>query len=139
MTDHLDKIARSCNMSRIRSKNTRAELIVRRIAHALGYRFRLHRKDLPGNPDLVFPSYRLAVFVNGCFWHRHAGCGRATTPKTHVEFWESKFRRTTERDQKAMIGLYKLGWRVSIIWECQTRHHDEVRQILQNHLSTHQK
>jgi DNA mismatch endonuclease, patch repair protein len=121
-------------MSRVRSVDTRAELTVRRIAHALGYRFRIHRRDLPGTPDLVFPSRRVVLFVNGCFWHRHEGCRRAARPKTRTAFWEDKFRRTLERDRRVNAALAGLGWRTAVIWECETRDRDHVEQLLSYYL-----
>ena len=120
MVDHLDPIARSRNMSRIRSSNTKAERIVRQAAHALGYRFRLYRHDLPGRPDLVFRSRRVVLFVNGCFWHRHQGCPRTTMPKIRSEYWSAKFKDNVERDARKEQELKKLGWEVLIIWECET-------------------
>jgi DNA mismatch endonuclease (patch repair protein) len=116
------------------SINTKAELIVRKAAHGLGYRFRLYRKELPGRPDLVFPSRRVALFVNGCFWHRHALCRRATTPKSRTDFWEDKFCRTVERDERAAEALKALGWRVSVIWECQTLRRNEVERLLRRNV-----
>ena len=118
MTDHTDKETRSAIMSKVRSKNTKPELEVRRALHRAGFRFRLHRSDLPGKPDLVFPRHGLALFVHGCFWHRH-GCKRTTMPATNREFWAEKFRRTLERDQKALKELKKIGWETAVIWECQ--------------------
>lgn len=94
-------------------------MAVRRAAHRLGYRFRLHRRSLPGRPDLVFPSRRAAIFVHGCFWHRHGGCRKASTPKTRVEFWEAKFARNVERDAEVQQRLRAAGWRVLVIWECE--------------------
>lgn len=134
MVDHVDPETRSRNMSRIRSADTRAELTVRRIAHALGYRFRTHRRDLPGTPDLVFPSRRLALFVNGCFWHRHEGCGRAATPKTRTAFWEDKFRKTLQRDRRVNAALADLGWRAAVIWECETHDRGRVEWLLRCYL-----
>jgi DNA mismatch endonuclease, patch repair protein len=134
MVDHLDPAARSRNMSRIRSINTKAELIVRQAAHALGYRFRLYSKELPGRPDLVFPSRGVVLFVNGCFWHRHAHCRRTTTPKSRTDFWEDKFRRTVERDERVAEALKALGWRVSVIWECQTLRKNEVERLLRRNV-----
>ncbi len=112
---------RSAAMSRIRAKNTRPEMAVRRAAHALGLRFRLHRKDLPGSPDLIFPRRRKAVFVHGCFWHRHEGCRLAYTPRSNIDFWTSKFERNVERDARVMAQLREAGWEPQIIWECETR------------------
>lgn len=119
--DPLTELARSRNMAKIRAKNTKPELIVRRAAHKAGLRFRLHRKDLPGTPDLVLPRHRLAIFVNGCFWHRHEGCPRSSLPASNVEFWVSKFERNVARDQAAMSALRAIGWRVAVIWECETK------------------
>src|SRR5687768_10733427 len=99
-------------MARIGSKHTKPELVVRRAAHAAGLRFRLHRKGLPGRPDLVFPKHKTAVFVHGCFWHRHEGCRRASMPQTRPEFWEAKFRENIERDRRTEKALRALGWRV---------------------------
>ena len=108
-------------MSRIGGRDTGPELIVRRTAHRMGFRFRLYRKDLPGTPDLVFPKHRLVVFVHGCFWHRHSGCRFAYSPKSRVEFWMKKFKQNVARDSRKQNALQDLGWRVSVIWECETR------------------
>lgn len=113
-------------MAKVRSKDTKPELIVRKAAHRLGYRFRLHRKDLPGTPDLVFPRHRLAVFVHGCFWHRHNGCRRATMPATNIAKWMAKFERNSQRDAQSKADLEALGWSVLTIWECTTRSEDAV-------------
>lgn len=120
MTDTISKERRSWNMSRIRDRNTKPELIVRAFLHKEGYRFRLHRKDLPGKPDIVLPKYRTVIFVHGCFWHRHENCHYAYTPKSRLEFWEEKFRTNIERDFKVITQLKNLGWNVVIIWECET-------------------
>lgn len=119
--DRLSKERRSWLMSQVKPKDTLPEMRVRTVAHALGYRFRLHRKDLPGKPDLVFPRCKLAIFVHGCFWHRHPGCIKASTPKSKVKFWETKFQRNIERDSENIAALNRLGWRVMIIWECETK------------------
>ena len=116
----MSKSKRSKLMSRIRSKDTEPEMIVRKTVHALGYRYRLHRRDLPGTPDLVFSGSRKVVFVHGCFWHRHKGCQNATEPKTRPDFWKKKFRRNVERDKEAIAKLEAMGWQVLIIWECET-------------------
>lgn len=113
-------ISRSENMARIRGKNTKPEIKVRSMTHALGYRFRLHRRDLPGSPDLAFPGRKAAIFVHGCFWHRHQGCPNCTTPKTRTEFWQEKFTKNVARDRKVIADLERLGWRVMTIWECET-------------------
>lgn len=130
MADIVTNAKRSAMMAGIRSKNTRPEMIVRRVAHSLGLRFRLHRKDLPGSPDLVFPRWRLAVFVHGCFWHRHEGCSLAATPRTRPEFWRLKFQANITRDQRAYEALSKLGWRVEAVWECETRNLELVSERL---------
>lgn len=120
MADHLSKEKRSWNMARIRSSNTRAEFAVRKLLHSLGYRFRLHRSDLPGKPDIVLPRHRTVIFVHGCFWHRHNRCSKSTTPKTNIQYWTDKFKRNIKRDIVSKKELNKLGWRVIVIWECET-------------------
>ncbi|MGL4460857.1 MAG: very short patch repair endonuclease [Planctomycetia bacterium] len=117
--DNLSPSARSAQMSLVRSKNTKPELIVRRLAHSLGYRYRLHQSGLPGRPDMVFASRRKVVFVHGCFWHKHDGCAKNRLPKSRVEFWESKLDANVARDAKNVRSLRKLGWKVLIVWECQ--------------------
>src|SRR5258708_6650561 len=108
-------------MSRVGGKNTSPEVRVRKAAHALGFRFRLHRRDLPGTPDIVFPKRRVALFVHGCFWHRHPGCPKASNPGTRPEYWKEKFDSNTARDGRVASELEAMGWRVAIIWECQTK------------------
>jgi len=117
MADKITREIRSRNMSQIQSKNTKPELIVRKYLFARGLRYRLHLRDLPGSPDLVFPKYKKAVFVNGCFWHRH-NCRYATTPKTNTEFWLKKFAKNVERDDKNYTMLKDMGWDIIIVWEC---------------------
>lgn len=133
--DHLDPEHRSENMRRVRGKDTRPELTVRRALHALGRRFRLHRRDLPGKPDIVLAKDRLAIFVHGCFWHRHDDCPRASTPSTRKEFWMAKFERTVVRDAELAAALRAAGWRPEVIWECETRDserlNERLRRILQ--------
>lgn len=111
---------RSAIMSRIRSKDTTPELIVRRLAHALGYRFRLHVRNLPGVPDLVFPRHRKVVFVHGCFWHQHPGCRFAYKPKSNVGFWQKKFAANLDRDAGLLQELEERDWTSLVIWECET-------------------
>jgi DNA mismatch endonuclease, patch repair protein len=106
-------------MSRIRGTNTRPELVFRSELHRRGLRYRIHATDLPGKPDLVFPKYRTAILVHGCFWHRHQGCNIATTPKSNTSFWVEKFERNVKRDAKVKRALRRLGWKVFVIWECQ--------------------
>ena len=119
--DRLDPARRSANMAKVRGKNTGPELLVRRIAHAMGLRFRLHRSDLPGSPDLVLPRHKLVVFVHGCFWHRHEGCRRASVPATRQEFWDGKFAATVERDRRNLTVLEQSGWKVLTLWECELK------------------
>ena len=126
MTDIVDSKRRSELMAGIRGRDTTPECMIRRIAHRMGLRFRLHHKDLPGRPDLVFPKHRLVVFVHGCFWHRHQGCKYAYTPKSRVAFWTEKFAANVARDARQKAALRALGWRVLVIWECGTRHQEEV-------------
>ena len=128
--DIVDSKRRSKMMSRIKGRDTMPELAVRRIAHCLGFRFRLYRNDLPGCPDLVFPRFRAVVFVHGCFWHRHHGCRYAYSPKTRVRFWDNKFRSNVARDRRNLDALRELGWRVLVIWECETRDRERVKKRL---------
>lgn len=121
MTDRLTPERRSWLMSRVPAKNTGAEMRVRSAAHRRKLRFRIHRKDLPGTPDLVFPKWRIAMFVHGCFWHRHPGCKKTSTPKSREEFWQEKFDRNVLRDRKNEEALRALGWRTEIVWECETK------------------
>lgn len=128
--DIVDTARRSEMMARIGPRNTAPEMAVRRAAHRLGYRFRVHRKDLPGKPDVVFPRHRLAVFVHGCFWHRHLGCSNCTSPKTRQEFWSAKFSATVSRDARALAALHELRWRTLVIWECETERPDVLDRLL---------
>jgi DNA mismatch endonuclease (patch repair protein) len=119
--DVVSPVKRSEMMSGIKGRDTRPEIQVRSYLHAQGLRFRLHRKDLPGSPDVVLPKYRVAVFVHGCFWHRHPGCRYTTNPSTRAEFWQKKFAGNVERDQRNQKALREAGWRLLIIWECGLR------------------
>ena len=121
MADKLSSTQRKYCMSRIRGKNTKPEILVRKGLHARGFRFRLHNKKLPGSPDIVLPKYGVAIMVNGCFWHGHKGCQYATKPKTNVEFWEAKIARNRHRDEVINAHLEALGWHVITIWECELR------------------
>lgn len=108
-------------MAGIPSKDTKPEIIVRKLAHGLGYRYRLHDRKLPGSPDLVFPSRRKVIFVHGCFWHRHSGCRLAYFPRSNIEFWQTKFDTNVQRDKRVIKKLEETGWDVLVIWECETR------------------
>jgi DNA mismatch endonuclease (patch repair protein) len=119
MVDIVDKETRSRMMSGIRGKNTLPEITVRKYLHSKGLRYRLHVKTLPGKPDLVLPKYRLALFIHGCFWHRHKGCRYATTPASNPEFWQKKFEANVQRDKEVTRQLKHAGWRVLVIWECE--------------------
>ena len=119
--DTLTLSLRSHCMSRIRGKNTKPEILVRKGLHARGFRFRLHNKKLPGSPDIVLPKYGVAIMVNGCFWHGHKGCRYATKPKTNIEFWETKIARNQHRDEVTAAHLEALGWTVITVWECELR------------------
>ncbi|OGS23857.1 MAG: very short patch repair endonuclease [Elusimicrobia bacterium RIFOXYB2_FULL_50_12] len=128
--DILSREKRSWNMSRIRSRNTTPERIVRSVLHELGYRFRLKGKKLFGNPDIILPKYKTAIFVHGCFWHRHKGCKSAYIPKTRVEFWKKKFRDNVKRDKKVAATLTEEGWKVAVIWEDETKDTEKLKKIL---------
>ena len=118
---------RSRNMSAIKSKNTKPEIKVRKVLHSMGYRFRLHSKDLPGSPDIVLPKYKTVIFVHGCFWHRHENCKYASTPKTRKEFWNKKFTENKKRDSEIQEKIKILDWRSVVIWECETKNIENLR------------
>lgn len=130
-TDNLSPERRSLNMAQIRARDTTPELAVRKVLHSLGFRFRLHRKGLPGKPDIVLPRFRTIFLVHGCFWHRHAGCRFAYMPKSRIEFWKTKFDKNVVRDGVVRKALKKEGWRVFIIWECETQKSNHLRRRLQ--------
>lgn len=119
--DRITSAERSAQMSLVKSKDTGPELVVRKLAHSLGYRYRLHGAGLPGKPDLVFSKRKKVVFVHGCFWHRHVACRRATTPATNLEYWLPKFERTVERDLRNIERLAELGWSSLVLWECELK------------------
>jgi DNA mismatch endonuclease, patch repair protein len=121
VVDVVAPAVRSRMMGSIHGRDTQPEMRVRRYLHAVGLRFRLQARDLPGRPDIVFPSRKLAIFVHGCFWHRHPNCVYATTPSTRPDFWQAKFSANTARDAAAVAKLKELGWRVLTIWECESR------------------
>ncbi len=126
MADVLTSNQRKYCMSRIRGKNTKPEIMVRKGLHARGFRFRLHNKKLPGSPDIVLLKYGVAIMINGCFWHGHMGCRYATKPKSNIEFWESKIARNRHRDEVTEAHLLALGWHVITIWECELRRADKT-------------
>jgi len=130
MAERLNKTKRSEIMSHNRGRNTSIEISVRKLLHKHGFRFRLHDKNLPGCPDIVLKKYNLCIFVNGCFWHHHPGCKRATTPQTNQRFWIDKFLKNAERDKEAKIALEDLGWNVLVIWECQIKQERTILNIL---------
>ncbi|MBK5932560.1 very short patch repair endonuclease [Rhodovulum imhoffii] len=108
-------------MSKVRNRDTKPELAVRRFLHSRGLRYRLHRSDLPGRPDIVFPTQRIALFVHGCFWHQHSGCAKAKLPSTRQEFWQEKLSRNAQRDQEVQGRLSEMGWRSMVVWECELK------------------
>jgi DNA mismatch endonuclease (patch repair protein) len=121
-------------MAAIKGKNTKPELIVRQLAHRLGYRFRLHRRDLPGSPDLVFPVLRKIIFVHGCYWHMHSCRGGSVTPRTNADFWQMKRSGNVARDRRHLRALRAMNWHVLIIWECQTRDAEQLLQRVERFL-----
>ena len=130
----MDKITpdrRSFLMSQVRAKDTKPEMVVRSFLHRNGFRFRLHVKSLPGTPDIVLPKYKTIIDVRGCFWHRHSGCKKTTTPSTNVEFWQKKFTENIARDQRVEAELRRLGWHVIIVWDCEipTKMNDIIKQL----------
>ena len=133
MADIFSKKTRSKIMSCIRGKDTKCELVVRRLLHRLGFRFRLHRTDLPGSPDVVLPKYRTVVFVHGCFWHGHS-CRDGKSPKSNQPYWLPKLRRNRERDVKNRASLRRLGWSVLTVWECEVKHLGKLERRLMRHL-----
>ena len=123
-------------MRQVKGRDTSPEKIVRSLLHRMGYRFRLQRDDLPGKPDIVLPRFKTVVFVNGCFWHRHSGCKRATTPATNVDYWQTKFARTVARDARNQAELEKMGWRVVIVWECELKDKTTLEKRLDDYLKS---
>lgn len=122
-------------MARVGRTNTAPEIAVRRVAHALGYRFRLHRRDLPGCPDIVFPRHRKVIFVHGCFWHGHDGCPKGRQPATRREYWLPKLARNAERDEGVRRKLTRAGWKVRVVWECETRDRERLERRVASFLS----
>ena len=134
MTDVINKATRSRMMAGMKGKNTVPELVLRQAMHKRGFRFRLHVKQLLGRPDLLFPKYKAAVFVHGCFWHRHRNCRYAKTPATRIEFWQTKFAANVAGNSAAVVWLTKNGWRIAILWECKLRNSNSC-QVASNSLS----
>lgn len=134
--DTLTATERAERMARIRSKDTKLEMRVRRLVHGMGYRYRLHAKDLPGRPDLVFRPRRKAIFIHGCFWHQHEGCSRNRSPKSpeRREYWRTKLKGNVQRDRRNIEALEDMGWRAMVIWECETRYLDLVAQEVRRFL-----
>jgi len=133
--DTLTPEERSQRMSRIHDRNTMPEMAVRRLVHSMGYRYRLHRRDLPGRPDLAFISRRKALFVHGCFWHRHEGCALARLPKSRLDFWIPKLQRNKCRDAEKQAQLEQMGWRFLVIWECEIKHKASLAMKIKSFLS----
>ena len=125
MADIVSPEVRSRMMRGIKGRNTKPEMQLRRLLFKAGFRYRLHRKDLPGKPDIVLPKWNAAIFVHGCFWHRHSGCSLTTTPSTRTEFWKQKFDANVERDARNRESLINAGWRVATVWECGLRKNPE--------------
>ena len=130
MADRISSVLRSRNMSRVRGKDTAPEMLVRRLVHAMGYRYRLHRRDLPGTPDLVFSSLRKVIFVHGCFWHQH-DCKRGKRPSSNVRFWNEKLDGNVRRDETNILALEQEDWSILVVWECETKELDLLSQRIE--------
>lgn len=139
MVDVLTGEQRARCMSRIKGRDTKPEMVLRSFLHAEGLRYRLHRKDLPGKPDLVFKQYGCVIFVHGCFWHRHVGCQFTTTPSSNKEFWSEKLSKNAERDKRQIADLIQAGWRVIVVWECGLRNASKMPTWLVDEIRTGQK
>jgi DNA mismatch endonuclease, patch repair protein len=137
--DNVPPRTRSRMMAGVRQRHTAPELLVRKVLHSLGLRFRLHKRDLPGSPDIVLQRWKTVILVHGCFWHRH-GCNRTTTPSTRSDFWLRKFERNVQRDRECVGKLRRLGWRVVVVWECETRQpiilHRRLRRLFRTPVRT---
>lgn len=134
MTDVFSKEKRSWIMSRVKGRDTKPEILVRSFIHHMGFRFRVHRRDLPGNPDIVLPRYRKVIFIHGCFWHGHKNCPRSKRPSTHRSFWNKKLDGNIERDERYRRELLQMGWKVLVVWECETRTPEKLLRKLENFL-----
>lgn len=135
MGDNLTPEQRRRTMASVKSKDTTPEMKVRRLVHSLGYRYRLHRKDLPGNPDLVFTKYRKVIFVHGCFWHGHSGCKASKRPASNTDYWNRKLDGNIQRDKVNLAELKRIGWKTLVIWECQVKDVSQLRELLIEFLS----
>lgn len=135
--DILSPEARSARMRLIRSKNTNPELAVRRLIHSLGYRYRLHHRKLPGKPDLVFAGRKKAIFVHGCFWHRHEGCRYDRPPKSKLDYWKPKLEGNQQRDRENQAKLREMGWTILVIWECEAEKPDTIVDRIVTFLGPH--
>lgn len=133
--DRISSTERSRQMSLVKSKNTSPELAVRKLVFSMGYRYRIHGAELPGKPDLVFSRKKKVIFIHGCFWHRHQGCKKATTPATNTQFWLPKFARTVERDRKTLDALIERGWRSLVVWECELKNEEALSGRLREFLN----
>jgi DNA mismatch endonuclease (patch repair protein) len=122
--DVLSKELRRKTMAAVKSKDSKCEMIVRKMLHANGFRYRLHDSTLPGTPDLIFPRYKTVVFVHGCFWHQHQGCSAAARPVSRMEYWDAKLDRNVARDTTNVVRLQAMGWKVLVVWECETRNRE---------------
>jgi DNA mismatch endonuclease (patch repair protein) len=134
MADRISAAQRSENMRRIKAADTSPEMLVRRMVHAMGYRYRLHRKDLPGKPDLVFGPKQKVIFVHGCFWHQHDRCAAGRVPSSNLAYWKPKLQRNKDRDQKSRTALEAEGWRVLVVWDCETKDLANLRVTLTDFL-----
>jgi DNA mismatch endonuclease (patch repair protein) len=131
MVDVHSKAVRSYNMSRIKGKDTKPEILVRKFLFFKGLRYRLHQKNLPGKPDIVIPQHKVIVFIHGCFWHGHKGCKYFVPPKTRTEWWVNKINETTKKDAENILKLKKLGWKIIIVWECSLKS-DKIKKVLES-------
>ncbi len=135
MADSVTPAQRSANMAQVKGRDTKPEKVVRSLLHGMGYRFRLHRKDLPGKPDIVLPKHRKVIFVHGCFWHGHQGCRRGDRPSSNTEFWNKKINGNRERDERSMLSLANLGWDTLTVWECELKDKDRLKKTLESFLA----
>lgn len=136
MADVFSREKRSWLMGRVKGRDTKPEVLVRSMIHRMGFRFRLHRKDLPGKPDIVLPKYKKAVFIHGCFWHGHKGCSRAARPTSNVDFWNRKIDGNIKRDANAQKELRGMGWKILVIWQCRIRDMAALQKRLEGFLFT---